>query len=152
MAPASTRRVRIIGWTDDGEERTVRVNDDDELVVGMGDVQIGEVELGATSLAALESVTAELGATSLAALEHTFVTVEAALAAGDTNAYIANDVVSNSTGSTTLLAFSNLLRVIRHYVKAAGGSRSLYCLLEVLDAFTPSSGEKFTLTLIVDNN
>lgn len=32
------------------------------------------------------------------------------------------------------------------------GGRNLYATLEALDAFTPSSGESFTLTLVIDQN
>jgi len=34
----------------------------------------------------------------------------------------------------------------------AGGTTSLFALLETLDAFTPNSGQKFTLTLVLDQN
>lgn len=34
----------------------------------------------------------------------------------------------------------------------AAANRSLYAVLETLDAFTPASGEKFRLTLVMDNN
>lgn len=41
---------------------------------------------------------------------------------------------------------------LRHAIVAAAGSRDIYALLETLDAFTPASGEKFTLTILVDCN
>jgi hypothetical protein len=41
---------------------------------------------------------------------------------------------------------------LRHAVVAAAATRILYVVLETLDAFTPASGEKFTLTLFVDCN
>jgi hypothetical protein len=41
---------------------------------------------------------------------------------------------------------------MRHAVVAAAATRTLYAVLEALDAFTPASGEKFTLTLFVDCN
>jgi hypothetical protein len=37
-------------------------------------------------------------------------------------------------------------------VVAGGATTSLYALLEALDAFTPASGQKFTLTIMVDGN
>lgn len=57
--------------------------------------------------------------------------------------------------TATDAASSDMSRAIdntlRHAV-IASGSRNLYALLETLDAFTPASGEKFTLTLFVDCN
>lgn len=41
---------------------------------------------------------------------------------------------------------------LRHPIVAAAATRTIYALLETLDAFTPASGEKFTLTLAVDSN
>lgn len=41
---------------------------------------------------------------------------------------------------------------VRLPVVAGGATRSLYAVLEALDAFTPASGEKITLTVFVDNN
>lgn len=41
---------------------------------------------------------------------------------------------------------------LRHAVVAAAATRTLYAVLETLDAFTPASGEKFTLTLMIDCN
>lgn len=149
----------------------------------------------------------------------------------DTTAYAANDVVSNSTGTTTLMAFAAFARVnggsgyivgarlatnlksitprfrvhlynaanptvsadnaphrslyadlgkglgyfdlpalstaadtansdssrtldftLRVPFLCAAGSQTLYALLETLDAFTPASGQKFTLTLLGDLN
>ena len=37
-------------------------------------------------------------------------------------------------------------------VNAAPGSKDLYVVLETLDAFTPASGQKFTLAAAMDNN
>jgi hypothetical protein len=37
-------------------------------------------------------------------------------------------------------------------VKAAAGSRDLFLAKEALDAFTPASGQKFSVTLYLDNN
>lgn len=149
----------------------------------------------------------------------------------DTTAYIANDVVSDSTGATTLLDFTPMMRVnagtgylvgarlstdkksitprfrvhlfnasnptlaadnaawkevyadaskrlgyfdlpgmitaadtansnvsramdftLRIPLFAAAASQHVYAALETLDAFTPASAEKFTLTLYVDQN
>lgn len=41
---------------------------------------------------------------------------------------------------------------VRIPVVATGSSQHIYAALETLDAFTPTSGEKFTLTLTVDLN
>ncbi len=41
---------------------------------------------------------------------------------------------------------------LRHPIVAAAATRTIYALLETLDAFTPASGEKFTLTLTIDSN
>jgi len=149
----------------------------------------------------------------------------------DTNAYIAGDVVSNSTATSTMLTFTNAARVnggsgyivlaravtdkksitprldlqvyndntativgdnvlhaelyadigkrignivlpamstplgttasdlsramdatIRVPYKAASGTRNVYVLITTLDAFTPASAEKFSITLGFDNN
>lgn len=149
----------------------------------------------------------------------------------DGNAYAANDVVSNSTSASTLMVFTDLLRVrsgagyvvgarlstnkksitprfrihlfnasdptraadnaqwkeayadytkrlgyfdltamttaadaansdmsrafdlnLRIPVKAADGSSTIYALLETLDAFTPSSGQAFALTLLAETD
>lgn len=41
---------------------------------------------------------------------------------------------------------------LRHGIVAAAGDSSIYVMLETLTAFTPASGEKFTLTLYFDQN
>lgn len=53
---------------------------------------------------------------------------------------------SNSTLS------QSLDMTLRVPIKAAAATRTIYALLEALDAFTPASGQKFTLELTVDNN
>lgn len=149
----------------------------------------------------------------------------------DTAAYAANDTVSTSTSATTLMTFTNVLRVnqgtayitgvriatdkksitprlrlhlsttsgitvaadnaltkgvyadesvrlgyidlpalstpidttnsdfsrafdmtIRHPIQAAAATRTVYGYLETLDAFTPASGQKITVTIFSDNN
>lgn len=41
---------------------------------------------------------------------------------------------------------------LRHRIQAASGGRNIYALLETLDAFTPTSGQSFTLSLAVAND
>jgi hypothetical protein len=53
---------------------------------------------------------------------------------------------ANSTTSRTMDM------TVRFPIIAAAATRSIYAMLETLDAFTPASGEKFTLVLIVDQN
>lgn len=55
---------------------------------------------------------------------------------------------ADSSGSDTSRAFDSTVRL----PIVASGSRTIYALLETLDSFTPASGEKFTLTVFVDNN
>jgi len=54
----------------------------------------------------------------------------------------------DTTNSDMSRAMNNELR---HFVKASAGSRSLYVLLETLDAFTPDSGQRFLLVLAIEN-
>lgn len=56
---------------------------------------------------------------------------------------------TDTTSSDMSRAMDNTLR---HAIVAAAGSRDIYAMLEALDAFTPASGEKFTLALFVDCN
>lgn len=55
----------------------------------------------------------------------------------------------DATNSDMSRSFDNALRV--PFVCAAG-SRDVYVVLETLDAFTPNSGQKFTVVLWADNN
>jgi len=41
---------------------------------------------------------------------------------------------------------------LRHAIKAAANTTTIYAVLETLTAFTPASGQKFTLTLYIDAN
>ena len=41
---------------------------------------------------------------------------------------------------------------VRMPITAANGSRDLFVAYETLDAFTPASGQKFNLTVLLDNN
>lgn len=56
---------------------------------------------------------------------------------------------ADTTNSTLSRTVENNIRI--PYVCAAA-SRTLYILLEAMDAFTPASAEKFSLTLIAENN
>ena len=56
---------------------------------------------------------------------------------------------TDTTNSDMSRAVDNTLR---HAVIAAAATRTLQALPEVLDAFTPASGQKFTLTLFIDCN
>lgn len=56
---------------------------------------------------------------------------------------------TDSTNSDMSRAFDLTLRVP---IVAAAGDRDLHVVLEALDAFTPASGQQFSLTLYVDAN
>ena len=56
---------------------------------------------------------------------------------------------TDTSNSDTSRASDDTLRVP---FACAAASRTVYAVLEALDAFTPASGQKFTLTLIADNN
>ena len=56
---------------------------------------------------------------------------------------------TNSTDSDMSRAIDLSIRVP---VACSTSSRSLFCLLEALDGFTPASGQKFTLKLALDQN
>lgn len=56
---------------------------------------------------------------------------------------------ADTTNSDMSRAMDNTLR---HPVTFAAASQTLYAVLETLDAFTPASGQKFRLTLVLDAN
>lgn len=56
---------------------------------------------------------------------------------------------ADTAGSDTSRAQDMALRIP---FKCAAGTRNIFFVLETLDAFTPASGEKFTLTLYADLN
>lgn len=56
---------------------------------------------------------------------------------------------ADTTNSDMSRAHDSTLRVP---IVAAAGATSIYAMLEALDAFTPASGESFTLTLWIDQN
>ncbi len=56
---------------------------------------------------------------------------------------------TDSTNSDMARTFNDTARLP---IVAAAGSADLYAVLETLDAFTPASGQKFTLTIFVDGN
>lgn len=64
------------------------------------------------------------------------------------------DLTAMTTGADT--TNSDMSRTqdatLRHAIKAASDTTTIYAVLETLDAFTPASGEKFTLTLWTDIN
>ena len=55
----------------------------------------------------------------------------------------------DATNSTMSFAANLAVRVP---VVAGGSTRSIYALLETLDNFAPANGQKFTLSVLVDNN
>lgn len=56
---------------------------------------------------------------------------------------------TDSTNSDMSRAFNDSARLP---IVAAASSADLYAVLETLDAFTPASGQKFTLTIFIDGN
>jgi hypothetical protein len=57
-----------------------------------------------------------------------------------------------STDTTNSDMSRSIDLTLRLPYKAASNTKSIYALLETLDAFTPASAEKFTLILYADNN
>jgi hypothetical protein len=60
--------------------------------------------------------------------------------------------MSTAADSTNSDMSRTLDMSVRMPVKAGAASQSLYVVLEALDAFTPATAEKFTVTVALDNN
>jgi hypothetical protein len=70
----------------------------------------------------------------------------------DNSKYLGSvDLPAMVTGADTTNSTQSRSQVtgIFHPIRGAAGSGTIYYVLETLDAFTPASGEKFTLTLYV---
>jgi len=64
------------------------------------------------------------------------------------------DLAAMATGKDTTnstMSFS-ANSAVRLPVVAGGATRSIYAVLETLDNFAPASGQKFTLSIFIDNN